>query len=40
MEHLHLILYTILIGAALVQVMAAVLLYNEADRIERGAQDE
>jgi hypothetical protein len=40
LEHLHLILYTILIGAALVQVVAAVLLYNEADRIEKEARDE
>jgi hypothetical protein len=40
MEHLHLILYTILIGAAVTQVVAAILLYNEADRIEKEADDE
>jgi hypothetical protein len=40
MEHLHLILFVILMGAALAQVVAAVLLYEQADRIERGDDNE
>ena len=39
MEHLHLILYTIMMAAAVALTVAAVLDLNEADRIEKEAKD-
>jgi len=40
MEHLHLILFTIMMAAALALTVAAVLDLNAADRIEKEANDE
>lgn len=39
MEHLHLILFTIMLAAAIALVVAAIRDYDRADRIERGERD-
>ena len=40
MEHLHLILFTIMLAAAATLILAAIVDYNLADRIEKEANDD